>query len=88
LSKEGQRVVLQLEDPAKVDQDTKLITAWEFTSAVVHDSQILEEVLQFSEVGGADSYTDFAYHNNAQGKVLFASGHANHIQEKRSRKIE
>lgn len=72
-------------DHANVDQDTKLITAWEVTSAEVHDSQVLEEVLQFPEVGGTDVYADSAYRSNMLEESLIASGHTSHIHEKGTR---
>ena len=68
-----------------MDQDTKLITAWEVTSAQVHDSQVLGEVLQSPEAGGENVYADSAYRSNAQEENLIASGHASHIHEKGSR---
>jgi transposase, IS5 family len=72
-------------DHANVDQDTKLVTAWEVTSAQVHDSQVLEEVLQSPEIGGADVYADSAYRSNAQEESLIASRHMSHIHEKGAR---
>lgn len=72
-------------DHANVDQDTKLITTWEVTSAEVHDSQVLEEVLQSPEEGGADVYADSAYRSNAQEERLIASRHTSHIHEKGTR---
>jgi len=84
-TKKGNESFYGYKDHANVDQDTKLITAWKITSAEVHDSQILEEVLQFPEVGGADVYADSAYRSNAQEESLIASGHASHIHEKGAR---
>jgi len=72
-------------DHANVDQDTKLITAWEVTSAEVHDSQVLEEVLQSPAAGGADVYADSAYRSNAQEESLAASSHTSRIHEKGAR---
>lgn len=72
-------------DHVNVDQDTKLVTAWEVTSAEVHDSQVLEEVLQSSEVGGEDVYADSAYRSNEQEESLIASRHTSHIHEKGAR---
>lgn len=72
-------------DHANMDQDTKLITTWEVTSAEVHDSQVLEEVLQSPEEGGADVYADSAYRSNAQEESLIASRHTSHIHEKGTR---
>jgi transposase, IS5 family len=72
-------------DHVNVDQDTKLITVWEVTSAQIHDSQILEEVLQPPEGGGAEVYADSAYRSNAQEKSLIASGHTSQIHEKGAR---
>ncbi len=72
-------------DHANVDRGTKLITAWEVTSAQVRDSQVFEEVLQPAEVVGVNVYADSAYRSNAQEENLIASGHASHIHEKGSR---
>lgn len=72
-------------DHANVDQDTKLITAWEVTSAQIHDSQVLEQVLQSPEVGGVDVYADSAYRSNAQEESLIASKHTSQIHEKGAR---
>ena len=72
-------------DHVNVDRDTKLITAWEVTSAEVHDSQVLEEVLQSPEEGGADVYADSAYRSDAQEESLIASKHTSQIHEKGAR---
>mgnify|MGYP000226976691 CR=1 FL=1 len=84
-TKKGNELFYGYKDHANVDRDTKLITAWEVTSAEVHDSQILEEVLQFPEVRGTDVYADSAYRSNAQEENLVASGHTSHIHEKGAR---
>ncbi len=70
-------------DHANVDQDTKLITAWEVTSAEVHDSQVLGEVLQSPEVGGADVYADSAYRSQVQEESLTTTGHTQAVSTKR-----
>lgn len=72
-------------DHTNVDQATKLIAAWKVTSAEVHDSQVLTEVLQPPEVGGADVYADSAYRSQAQEEYLAASGYSSHIHEKGTR---
>jgi IS5 family transposase len=72
-------------DHVNVDQGTQLITAWEVTSAQIHDSQVLEEVLPPPEVGGADVYADSAYRSNAQEESLIASRHTSQIHEKGAR---
>lgn len=69
-------------DHVNMDRNTKLITAWEVTSAQIHDSQVLEEVLQSPEVGGADVYADSAYRSNVQQENLIASKHTSQIHEK------
>ena len=69
-------------DHANVDKATKLVTAWEMATAQVHDSQILEEVLQSPEIGGAEVYADSAYRSKAQEESLVASKHTSHIHEK------
>ena len=72
-------------DHANVDQDTKLITAWAVTSAEVHNSQVLGEVLQSPEVAGTDVYADSAYRSQAQEESLTATGHTSRIHEKGAR---
>jgi IS5 family transposase len=72
-------------DHVNVDKDTKLVTAWEVTSAEVHDSQVFEEVLQSSETRGADVYADSAYRSSAQEESLVTSKHMSHIHEKGAR---
>lgn len=72
-------------DHVNVDQCTKLITAWEFTSAEVHDSQVLAEVLQSPKEGGTDVYADSAYRSEAQEEILATSGHTSRIHEKGAR---
>ena len=70
-----------------MDKDTKLVTAWEVTAAQVHDSQVLEEVLQSPEAGGVDVYADSAYRSNAQAQEerLVVPKHTSHIHEKGTR---
>ena len=72
-------------DHVNMDRDTKLITTWEVTSAQIHDSQVLEEVLQSPEVGGADIYADSAYRSNAQEESLVTSKYTSQIHEKGAR---
>lgn len=72
-------------DHVNMDRDTKLITAWEVTSAQIHDSQVLEEVLQSSEVGGADIYADSAYRSTTQEESLVTSNYTSQIHEKGTR---
>ena len=66
-------------------EENKLVTAWEVTAAQVHDSQVLEEVLQSPEAGGVDVYADSAYRSNAQEERLVVSKHMSHIHEKGTR---
>ncbi len=84
-TKKGDESFYSYKDHANVDRDSKLITAWEVTSAQVHDSQMLEEVLQLPEVGGSDVYADSAYRSKAQEESLVASRHASRIHEKGAR---
>jgi IS5 family transposase len=72
-------------DHVNMDRDTKLITAWEVTSAQIHDSQVLEEVLQSPEVGGADIYADSAYRSTTQEESLVTSNYTSQIHEKGTR---
>jgi len=61
LTKHNNESFYGYKDQVNVDRDTKLITAWGVVSAEVHDSQVLEEVLQFPEVVETDVYVDSAY---------------------------
>ncbi len=72
-------------DHVNVDKATKLVTAWEVTTAQVHDSQVLEEVLQPPEIGGAEVYADSAYRSNVQEESLIAPRHMSHMHEKGAR---
>jgi len=45
LDEEEHQTVYSYKNHTNVDRNTKLISAWEMTSAQVHDSQILEGVL-------------------------------------------
>jgi IS5 family transposase len=72
-------------DHANVDKATKLVTAWEVSAAQVHDSQVLEEVLQPPEICGEDVYADSAYRSKEQEEKLVASKHTSHIHEKGAR---
>lgn len=72
-------------DHVNMDRDTKLITTWEVTSAQIHDSQVLEEVLQSPEVGGADIYADSAYRSTTQEESLVTSNYTSQIHEKGTR---
>ena len=72
-------------DHVNMDRDTKLITAWEVTSAQIHDSQVLEEVLQSPEVGGPDIYADSAYRSTTQEESLVTSNYTSQIHEKGTR---
>lgn len=84
-TKKGNESFYGYKDHANVDQGTKLITAWEVTSAEVHDSQVLGEVLQSPEMGGTDVYADSAYRSQEQEESLTATGHTSRIHEKGAR---
>ncbi|MCP5246472.1 MAG: hypothetical protein H6937_11240 [Burkholderiales bacterium] len=71
-------------DHANVDQGAKLITASKVISTEVHHSQILEELLQSPEMGGADVFPNSTYRSQAH---LSASGHTSQIHEKGARNI-
>lgn len=84
-TKKGNESFYGYKNHANVDKDTKLVTAWQVTAAQVHDSQVLEEVLQSPEIGGADVYADSAYQSKAQEEKLAASKHTSRIHEKGTR---
>lgn len=66
-------------DHVKVDSKSKLITKYEVSDASVHDSQMLEELLDESDKG-KDVYADSAY--TGQEKILKEKGVIDHIHEK------
>ncbi|GAC1662417.1 MAG: IS5-like element ISMac22 family transposase [Flavisolibacter sp.] len=53
----------------KADSKTKLITGYKATTANIHDSEMLEELLDKKEDGGQGVYTDSAYRSEALEKV-------------------
>lgn len=63
----------------KVDGRTKLIAKYEVTDASVHDSQILESLV---ETGDKVLYADSAYRSEKISSLLEAKGIANRIHEK------
>ncbi len=49
----------------KADSKTKLITSYKATTANIHDSEVLEELLDKKEDGGQGVYADSAYRSEA-----------------------
>lgn len=66
-------------DHVKADVKTKIITGYEVTDASVHDSQVLDNLL--NEEDNA-IYADSAYHSEAQENRLADSGIESKIMEK------
>jgi len=69
-------------DHVKADAATKLITGYEVTDASVHDSQMLDELLNKED---KTVYADSAYRSEAQEERLAASGIESRIMEKGAR---
>jgi len=66
-------------DHVKVDKKSKLVTKYEITSASVHDSQKLEDLLDEKDKG-KELYADSAY--VGQEETLLKKEISNHIHEK------
>jgi IS5 family transposase len=69
-------------DHIKADAQTKLITNYEITDASVHDSQMLDELLNKED---QTVYADSAYRSEAQEQRLESSGVKSMIMEKGAR---
>jgi len=66
----------------KADSKTKLITDYRATSANIHDSEMLEELLDKKEDGGQPVYADSAYRSGALEKICRKKNIESHIHEK------
>ena len=66
----------------KADSETKLITAYKATTANVHDSEMLEELLDKKEDGGQSVYADSAYRSEALQEVCRKKNIESQIHEK------
>ena len=66
----------------KADTKTKLITAYEATPANVHDSEVLEDLLDKREDGGQPLYADSAYRSEAIEAVCIRKRVQSYIHEK------
>ena len=71
-------------DHVNVDKDTKLITDFEVTSAEVHDSQVLLDVVDSPETGWSNRplYADSAYRSDPTEQALRQRGVPSMIHEK------
>ena len=69
-------------DHIKADAKTKLITAYEVTSASVHDSEELENLLDKKEDQGQPFYADSAYRSEAIEESLEKKNIESQIHEK------
>lgn len=69
-------------DHIKADTSTKLITGYEVTSASVHDSEVLENLLNKKEDEGQPFYGDSAYRSEAIEKSLASKNIESQIHEK------
>jgi len=65
----------------KTDNESKLITKYKVTSANVHDSQVLADLLDEKDKGGA-LYADSAYTGEEQEKIILKKGLQNKVHEK------
>jgi IS5 family transposase len=78
-AKKNEEVHYGYKDHIKADAKTKLITGYEVTDASVHDSQVLDKLLNEED---NCIYADSAYHSEAQEERLAASGIESKIMEK------
>jgi IS5 family transposase len=69
-------------DHIKADTATKLITDYEVTSGSVHDSAVLENLLDKKEDQGQPLYADSAYRSEAIEEELIKKGIKSQIHEK------
>ena len=63
------------------DRAHKLIRCWKATAANVHDSQVLDDLLDASNTS-ADVWADSAYRSQDQERALAARGYRSHIHRK------
>lgn len=66
----------------KADGKTKLITAYKATTANIHDSEVMEELLDKQEDGGHPVYADSAYRSEALEEVCRKKNIESRIHEK------
>lgn len=66
----------------KADSKTKLITAYKATTANIHDSEVIEELLNKKEDDSQPLYADSAYRSEAIEQACRKKGIASHIHEK------
>jgi IS5 family transposase len=66
----------------KADGKTKIITGYRVTPANVHDSEVIEELLDKKEDGGQPLYADSAYRSQAIEKICETKNIESRIHEK------
>lgn len=66
----------------KADSKTKLITGYKATTANIHDSEMLDELLDKKEDGGQSVHADSAYRSEALEKVCRKKNIESQIHEK------
>lgn len=66
----------------KADSKTKLITAYKATTANIHDSEMLDQLLDKKEDGGQNVYADSAYRSEALEEICRKKNIESHIHEK------
>jgi len=66
----------------KADSKTKLITDYRATTANIHDSEMLDELLDKKEDGGQRIYADSAYRSEALEEVCRKKNIESYIHEK------
>lgn len=69
-------------DHIKADEKTLLITGYQVTSANVHDSEVLEGLLNKTEDGGQSLHADSAYRSEGIEKMLRKKNMVSRIHEK------
>lgn len=80
-TKKNGETIYGYKNHTKVDQKSKIINHYEVTDASVHDSQVLEELLQGQD-SKQDLYADSAYGGEKQAEVINKKGMQNKVHEK------
>jgi IS5 family transposase len=80
-TKKNEETFYGYKDHVKVDAQSKLITAFEVTDASVHDSQVIEPLLDESD-RGTELYADSAYRSASIEEKLENKGVKSRIHEK------
>jgi transposase, IS5 family len=80
-TKKNEETFFGYKDHVKVDVESKLITGGEVTDASVHDSQVIEQLVDESD-RGTELYADSAYRSAAIEAMLEKKGVCSRVHEK------